>query len=333
LLYVQHFIEIFLKTLNQGGSIKGLLNMVNPLNNKRKNSIKQRATINNNKSITFVFIIFFLAALMFGLFVRSTDVLAKPTFTRGPIECDANPETNLIKCCQDETGSKGITIRWCTVCLNTVPPSSCGERFPESKGRPGNNVIAPPPSGVAPPSLSTDQGTTLSPSTDVNKPSVKDNTSPLSPSTSQRVFSPTEGCVPGGTTCLPCDPGLPGANCIPSDDWRPSSNAPGGGSATPPNVPPPAQGGAIEQPPSNVAPPLSPSRSDNLASSNNDNNNNPQSENHHQKSKGNNDLLGQTDTGGELASKKGNNNDNSPTPPACPDKGPIPPNCTLKPKF
>jgi hypothetical protein len=28
-------------------------------------------------------------------------------------------------------------------------------------------------------------------------------------------------------------------------------------------------------------------------------------------------------------SKKGN--DNSPTPPACPDKGPIPPNCTLKP--
>jgi hypothetical protein len=30
-------------------------------------------------------------------------------------------------------------------------------------------------------------------------------------------------------------------------------------------------------------------------------------------------------------SKKGN--DNSPTPPACPDKGPIPPNCTLKPKF
>jgi hypothetical protein len=27
------------------------------------------------------------------------------------------------------------------------------------------------------------------------------------------------------------------------------------------------------------------------------------------------------------------NNDNSPTPPACPDKGPIPPDCTLKPKF
>jgi hypothetical protein len=39
-------------------------------------------------------------------------------------------------------------------------------------------------------------------------------------------------------------------------------------------------------------------------------------------------------TGEELpAKKRGTNNDNSPTPPACPDKGPIPPNCTLKPKF
>jgi hypothetical protein len=35
---------------------------------------------------------------------------------------------------------------------------------------------------------------------------------------------------------------------------------------------------------------------------------------------------------GESTAKKGNN-DNSPTPPPCPDKGPIPPNCTLKPKF
>jgi hypothetical protein len=27
------------------------------------------------------------------------------------------------------------------------------------------------------------------------------------------------------------------------------------------------------------------------------------------------------------------NNDNGPTPPPCPDKAPIPPDCTLKPKF
>jgi hypothetical protein len=59
--------------------------------------------------------------------------------------------------------------------------------------------------------------------------------------------------------------------------------------------------------------------------SNNNNNNNPQPEHHH-KSRGN-DLLGQIGGGGELATRKAN----SPTPPACPDKGPIPPDCTLKP--
>jgi hypothetical protein len=44
------------------------------------------------------------------------------------------------------------------------------------------------------------------------------------------VYSPSGGCVPGGTICSPCDPGLgypyhrsPGSSdCIPSDDWHPS---------------------------------------------------------------------------------------------------------------
>jgi hypothetical protein len=33
------------------------------------------------------------------------------------------------------------------------------------------------------------------------------------------------GCVPGGTKCVPCDPGLAryGANCVWSTDWHPSS--------------------------------------------------------------------------------------------------------------
>ncbi len=44
----------------------------------------------------------------------------------------------------------------------------------------------------------------------------------------------------------------------------------------------------------------------------------------------NSDNLGQVND----ATKKGNSlNDNSPTPPACPKEGPIPPDCTLKPKF
>lgn len=45
------------------------------------------------------------------------------------------------------------------------------------------------------------------------------------------------------------------------------------------------------------------------------------------------DLLGQIGGGDSTSNKKGTNNDNSPTPPPCPNKGPIPPNCTLKPKF
>ena len=52
-------------------------------------------------------------------------------------------------------------------------------------------------------------------------------------------------------------------------------------------------------------------------------------EQHHNKAS---NLLG---GGQELTAKKGSNNkDSSPTPPPCPtDNSPIPPNCTLKPKF
>jgi hypothetical protein len=65
-------------------------------------------------------------------------------------------------------------------------------------------------------------------------------------------------------------------------------------------------------------------------SNNNDNNdnNNPTSQ-HSQKG---NDL-GQIEGGESTATKKGSNNDNRPTHPPCSDKVPIPPNCTLKPKF
>ncbi len=53
---------------------------------------------------------------------------------------------------------------------------------------------------------------------------------------------------------------------------------------------------------------------------------------HSVKRSGGSGVLEQPQTG-ESTAKKGSNNDNSPTPPACPDKGPIPPNCTVKPKF
>lgn len=45
------------------------------------------------------------------------------------------------------------------------------------------------------------------------------------------------------------------------------------------------------------------------------------------------DNLDKTTGLSKKGSGSGTLNDNSPTPPACPDKGPIPPNCTMKPKF
>ena len=43
--------------------------------------------------------------------------------------------------------------------------------------------------------------------------------------------------------------------------------------------------------------------------------------------------LQQTNDEQSAKSNNNNNKDNSPTPPPCPNKGPIPPNCTLKPIF
>jgi hypothetical protein len=42
--------------------------------------------------------------------------------------------------------------------------------------------------------------------------------------TQSRTTSPTGYCVPfNKITCVPCDPGLPGADCIPQSEWPPAS--------------------------------------------------------------------------------------------------------------
>jgi hypothetical protein len=286
--------------------------------------------------------------------------------TRLHYACSNRPPVvpGRTECCDFDANGKF----WCTTCDDTQPPSGCTPRYP---GRTAGETA--PPTNLAPPKVCPDGS---SPDANGVCPPVTQGTPPLPPpkgttgaieqpptnlaspsKTSQRAFSPTGGCVPGGTTCIPCDPGLAthGANCIPSGDWRPGSSGlgtelGGGGSSTPPTVqPPPAQSGVTEQPPTNLAPPKvcpdgsSPDANgqcpttttgnqnpqsltnNNNGGGGNGNNNNVQSQ--QQNNKGSN-LLGHA---GELA---GNKKGSSPTPPPCPtDNSPIPPNCTLKPKF
>jgi hypothetical protein len=100
----------------------------------------------------------------------------------------------------------------------------------------------------------------------------------------------------------------------------------------PPTISSPKTDGVLEQ---QQQQPQQPDQG--ITQTNDDNNNNiPLVKNKAKRSEdGVANVLEQQPQNGELSAKKrsSNNNDNSPTPPACPDKGPIPPDCTLKPKF
>jgi hypothetical protein len=302
---------------------------------------------------------FFALAVFFGLYATNASVVF--AFIRNYTCGDAGG--GKVACCtyipSTEPSGPGT---YCTHCAATKPPSNCGPRY---KLR----TTDVPPVSPTTPTLN-DQLTTTNAAPLQSSP-IGNNTTNNGTSIGMKaarglngVYSPTGGCIPGGNTCVPCDIGLAriGANCIPSGDWRPGSSGLGtelgaGGSSTPPTVQqPPAQSGVTEQPPTNLAPPstsqtttcpdgsspdangqcptttgnqnpqsLTNNNNNNGGGSNGNNNNNVQSQ--QQNNKGSN-LLGHA---GELA---GNKKGSSPTPPPCPtDNSPIPPNCTLKPKF
>jgi hypothetical protein len=202
-----------------------------------------------SKPLVIVVISLLVIALIFSSYSRS-DVFAKGKVTTGSLDCSSG-ENGREMCCQDETGSQGIVIRWCTICDATSPPSNCTPRFNS-----GSIPITPPKS---------------------NDAQVPNGGGPI-----QQTPPPLTALQQ--TTC-------------PDGSARDAS----GNCPLVTQTPPPP------------------------ALNNNNNNNNPTPD--HQK--GSN--LGQIG-GGQSVTKKGNS-DNSPTPPACPDKGPIPPDCTLKPKF
>ena len=112
-----------------------------------------------------------------------------------------------------------------------TPPPTGG------KGLFGSNVLPNPPAGLAPPTTtatpSPSPQTTPPPTTGLKGPQgsflapegVVSPTPQLSPggeSGQGRFISPTGGCVPYiRNNCVPCDPGLPGGDCMPSSDWPP----------------------------------------------------------------------------------------------------------------
>jgi hypothetical protein len=174
-----------------------------------------------------------------------------------------------------------------------------------------------------------------------------DDTSPIS-NCSPRYRNP-EGAVIGGAK--------PPTNVAPPkvcpDGSSPDANGacPPVTQGTPPSPPPKGATGAIEQPPTNLAsqpstsqtttcpdgsspdangqcPPPTTTGNQNPQSLNNNNNNNNNVQSQQQENNKGSNLLGHA---GELTGKK---KGSSPTPPPCPtDNSPIPPNCTLKPKF
>lgn len=81
-----------------------------------------------NKFLIMSFIFTLVTAIFF-----SSNVVAKQSVTRGPMECNVT-DRGYMHCCQNETGNGGIEMRWCTVCDNTSPPSNCLPSYQVEQG-------------------------------------------------------------------------------------------------------------------------------------------------------------------------------------------------------
>jgi len=163
-----------------------------------------------------------------------------------------------VQCCQTFKDSvECIEITYCTNCDNTKPPSNCLPRFTQSKGGvlsppTGNNTVTLPPGSIikGPPisnSAGTPSGLSLVKALNSTSPIVfhsagnatnpTNNTGNSTAMKVARAYSPTGYCARNNpTTCLPCDPGLPGGKemCIPTSQWPSLMAVPLAGNATNP---------------------------------------------------------------------------------------------------
>jgi hypothetical protein len=165
---------------------------------------------------------FVIVTLIFSLY-SVPDVFARIKY--GNIICyggvgPAGATVGEVGCCQTQTDTKnGLEIKYCTICADTQPPSHCGPRYEASQGSQGplspvGNTTIAPSTGKLPPGsiIKASPGTlnTLTPTGNNTNSSIA----------RAGVYSPTGGCsTTSRTTCIPCDPGIPGSACVPSGKW------------------------------------------------------------------------------------------------------------------
>jgi hypothetical protein len=186
-------------------------------------------------------------------------------------------------CCDTQTDKEGIEITYCTDCNvdDRGQFSNCGQRYtvreglPLPPGQPNGNLTSSqsnttnsttPSSGLLNGRIPTGKLGNAPPITTFNAPASGNtsnpgnNTTTTSIKATRGIYSPTGGCIPGGSTCVPCDIGLAriGANCIPSGDWHPTNGLPPSSTfqqqqpTTPPSTtttPPPSAGLLNKAPP------------------------------------------------------------------------------------
>jgi hypothetical protein len=200
--------------------------------------------------------------------------------------CDVNTDTGEFENCSDpiivstDKGRAGPGV--IAPPPSGVAPPPPTESCPENTARDVNGNCTPltqTPEGPVPKGglgnllpEGVFEGPTTPPQQGEMTPEVAPPTGPEGDNQTQSRIntSPTGGCIPSiKTTCVPCDPGLPGGDCILEDDWETTIGTPAARGAvacgpppmpacphSPPPPPPPTNhvvkgppaGGEAEQP-------------------------------------------------------------------------------------
>ena len=211
----------------------------------------------SKNAVVLVVITFLVVALIFSsLSVALSVVLAKPK-QPGQVICGLADLNGKVRCCQKTDVNDAYAGSWCTICTKTPydpAPHDCGPRYCNGSCEstltlpPGNNnppIYKAPPTATYNPPSSNNNTLIFNPPPTGNATNPSNNTSSTGGSNTIKAIrggasSPTGYCSRfATTTCIPCDPGLPGGrdNCIPTSDWPPPSTfknniGPGLGTAT-----------------------------------------------------------------------------------------------------